>query len=211
MKHKPVKTMTFMERRRAGLCRNGHADYVTTIDGVTTHGRNVGTKANTNVVYCKECHCLGESNRVKRESKPTEEKIIQNDILREFGTRPDIRLWRMNAGVSKYRDRTGKIRQVQFGVPGQADLTGILPDGRRLEIEVKGPTGEQSKAQIDYQRIIERFNGVYILARSCDDVDRALRTAGVQIDAAETDSECVGPTDRHHEIEQRTRSEMPCP
>ena len=93
------------------------------------------------------------------------EKSIQNEILRTFGTRPDMRLWRQNTGVA----RMGK-RVVRFGVPGQADLTGILPGGLRLEIETKSELGRQSVEQSSYQAMVERFGGVYVLARSVDDV-----------------------------------------
>ena len=97
------------------------------------------------------------------------EKQIQNAILRAFATRRDLRLWRANVGVGRFGNRT-----VAFGVPGQADLTGILPNGKRLEIEVKGPEGQQSNDQQNYQRMIERFGGVYVLARSVQDVHDAL-------------------------------------
>lgn len=97
------------------------------------------------------------------------EHQIQNEILRVFGSRSDMRLWRANTGVARYGDRV-----VRFGVAGQADLTGILPNGTRLEIEVKDAKGRQSKSQQNYQRMIERFGGVYILARSVDDVWAAL-------------------------------------
>lgn len=99
---------------------------------------------------------------------PTE-KSIQNAILERIGSRPDVRLWRQNTGVGDFNGR-----KVRFGIPGAADLTGILKDGRRLEIEVKSPTGKQSKEQAAYQRMIERFGGVYVLARSVEDVERAL-------------------------------------
>jgi len=98
------------------------------------------------------------------------EKQVQNEILRAFGTRRDVRLWRANAGVARIGRRT-----VRFGLPGQADLTGILPEGKRLEIEVKSARGRQSRAQRDYQRMIERFGGVYVLARSVEDVRDAIR------------------------------------
>jgi hypothetical protein len=94
---------------------------------------------------------------------------IQNEILRAFGTKRWMRLWRANAGVARIGDRV-----VRFGVPGQADLTGILPGGRRLEIEVKSTDGRQTEEQRNYQRMIERMGGVYVLARSVDDVRRAL-------------------------------------
>ena len=104
------------------------------------------------------------------------EKQIQNDILRAFGTLPQLRIWRANVGVARI---DGRI--VRFGVPGQADLTGILPDGRRLEIEVKSATGRQTPDQQAFGRMIERFNGVYILARCPDDIRRRLEAAGIEL------------------------------
>jgi len=101
------------------------------------------------------------------------EKEVQNAILRTFGTRPDMRLWRANVGVARIGGGPAG-RVVRFGIPGQADLTGILPGGVRLEIEVKGPTGRQSEDQRNFQRMIGRFGGVYVLARSVDDVWRAV-------------------------------------
>jgi len=109
------------------------------------------------------------------------EKQLQNEIVRVFGTRPDLRLWRQNTGVAVYAGRgPGDIRRVRFGVPGQADLTGILPGGVRLEIEVKGPHGRQSDDQRAYQQIIERFGGVYVLAYSLADVWAALKPYGIK-------------------------------
>lgn len=112
------------------------------------------------------------------------EKQIQNEILRTFATRSELRLWRSNAGVARYGRRT-----VRFGVPGQADLTGILPVtlscpacgtvagtlGARLEIECKKPGAEQSAEQQQYERIVRRFGGIYVLAYSVEDVARAIR------------------------------------
>jgi len=101
------------------------------------------------------------------------EKAIQNDVLRAFGTKRWMRLWRANTGVARIGNRV-----VRFGVPGQADLTGILPGGRRLEVEVKSPEGIQTDDQRNFQRMIERFGGVYVLARSVEDVQCALANAG---------------------------------
>jgi len=98
------------------------------------------------------------------------EKILQNKILRALGVRRDMRLWRQNTGVAFYAGRT-----VRFGLPGAADLSGILSDGRRIEIEVKSPTGRQTKEQAAYQRMIERFGGLYVLARCLNDVEAALK------------------------------------
>ena len=94
----------------------------------------------------------------------TPEKKLQNDILREFATRPDMRLWRSNTGISKFGDRF-----VSFGIKGQADMTGIVADGRRLEIEAKAAS-KQTPEQAAFQKTIVRFGGIYILARSIEDV-----------------------------------------
>jgi hypothetical protein len=104
------------------------------------------------------------------------EKELQNAILRAFGTLPALRLWRANVGVA----RLGR-RVVRFGIPGQGDLTGILPDGRRVEIEVKAAAGRQTSAQRSFQEMIERFHGVYILASSVEDVRQRLAAVGVRL------------------------------
>ncbi len=102
------------------------------------------------------------------------EKQIQNAILRTFGTRPDMRLWRANVGLARIGGMGPHGRVVRFGLSGQADLTGILPNGLRLEIEVKSEFGRQTPEQRDYRHMIERFGGVYVLARSVEDVWQAI-------------------------------------
>lgn len=103
------------------------------------------------------------------------EKQLQNQILRQFATRSDLRLWRANAGVGTYVDADGNERRVRFGIKGQADLSGILPGGVRLEIEVKGPRGRQTDEQRAFQGMIEHMGGVYVLARAIEDVERAIK------------------------------------
>ena len=103
------------------------------------------------------------------------EKQIQSEILDTFGRLPGLRVWRQNVGIALTPD--GR-RVVAFGQRGSADVSGILNDGRRLEIEVKSARGRQSKHQRAFQTMIEAFNGVYVLARSVDDVWAGLRDAG---------------------------------
>lgn len=135
------------------------------------------------LIVASDCIC--------RENSMTEKQTL-NLILTTFATRPDVRLWRNNVGTGvpsgivaaavkalRSGDFSSAIRilssrQVSFGIPGQADLTGILPGGIRLEIEVKSAVGKQRIDQQNYQRMIERFGGVYVLARSIDDVWTAI-------------------------------------
>jgi hypothetical protein len=100
----------------------------------------------------------------------TESDLVQA-ILLTFGARPDCRIWRANTGAM--RDASGRV--IRFGVPGQADISGLLaPTGQRLEIECKSRTGRQSPEQVAWQAMIERHGGIYILARSLDDVRAVL-------------------------------------
>lgn len=105
----------------------------------------------------------------------TEQQIL-NSILRTFGTRSDMRIWRANTGAARFGNQV-----VRFGIPGQADITGLLlPSGRRLEIEVKSHSGEQRPEQKDFEAMIKRFGGLYILARSVTDVEMALQEHAAQ-------------------------------
>lgn len=68
---------------------------------------------------------------------------------------------------------------IKTGVEGQADLHGFLWTGRAFECEVKSPTGKLSPAQLNWRRLCEQMNVLWILARSpehaCEEVRRALR------------------------------------
>ena len=69
-------------------------------------------------------------------------------------------------------------RFVTFGIPGQPDIFAIIR-GRFVGIEVKTATGRQSKDQQNWQRNCERAGGLYILARSVDDVRVMLEKEGL--------------------------------
>lgn len=106
-------------------------------------------------------------------------------ILSTWGAHPQLRIWRANTGVGWFANgqparKTDKgAYAVKFGTPGQGDISGlVLPSGRRLEIETKAKT-KQSDDQKSFQKMIERFGGLYVLARSLEDVDRALAALGV--------------------------------
>jgi hypothetical protein len=98
-------------------------------------------------------------------------------VLLALGKRTDLRVWRQNVGA--LRDING--RMVKFGVPGAADISGILVDGRRLEIECKVGT-RQRPEQKNFERMILQFGGVYLLVHSVEEavqgVEKALREGG---------------------------------
>lgn len=119
-------------------------------------------------------------NPMTTESRDKSEKLVQAEITRVFGCKHWLRLWRQNTGAAVPVWAVGKPNPqiIKFGIPGCADLTGILADGRRLEIEVKSATGQQSQQQRNFEAMITKLGGVYILARSVDDVSRGLTDAG---------------------------------
>ncbi len=73
------------------------------------------------------------------------------------------------------------MQPTQYGVLGQPDIGGIIAGGRHLGIEAKMVGNVPSDDQIAYRTMFERFGGLYILAYSVDDVDRALRAAGIPL------------------------------
>ena len=116
----------------------------------------------------------------RRLSPSQRETPILYEIWEALGNRPDVRLFRNNRG--KARRRNG--RPVEFGLcDGAADLIGwvtvptlLTPPtsvawiiARFLAVEAKSKTGLQSKAQIDFQAMVERGGGIYILAYNAQD------------------------------------------
>jgi len=110
-----------------------------------------------------------ERERARRRARPLEADI-QKRIL-AFLRREGVFHWRQNVGG--FQDRTG--RWVSFGVLGLADIIGIEPGtGRFLAIEVKRRGEGQTARQRRFQERVEAAGGLYILARSVDDVREKL-------------------------------------
>lgn len=115
------------------------------------------------------------------------EAWIQHEILKAFGANQYLRLWRANVGVGWFANgEPARVNDpgaypVKFGTPGQADLSGLFwPSGRRLEIECKTERGRLSEDQLSFQRMIETFGGLYVVARSVADVEAALAPLGIR-------------------------------
>jgi len=112
------------------------------------------------------------------------ETALVKEILVEVSKVPGVRVWRQNTGVGYSPDdldrmvRGQSVRPITYGVPGAADITGICGPGVRLEIEVKvGRKYGQTKQQKLYQEMIERHEGIYILAYSAQEAVSRVREA----------------------------------
>ncbi len=109
------------------------------------------------------------------------ESHIQHAILEAWGHHKRLRLARINTGVGWFangkpaRKTDPGAYPVKFGVPGTADVIGLIwPSGRMLAIEVKSATGKLRKAQETFRRVVEKYGGLYIVARSLAEVDDIL-------------------------------------
>ncbi len=103
------------------------------------------------------------------------EAQIQHAILLALGCREDLRVWRQNTGCAR-SPKTGRL--VRFGVPGWADIGGVLfPTGRLIQLEVKGPKGRQSPEQKAWEQMVTRFGGFYRVVRSVEEAVRAVEAA----------------------------------
>ena len=61
---------------------------------------------------------------------------------------------------------------ISIGIPGESDLTLFCKGGRTIFIEVKTPTGRQSKKQKRFQTAVERLGFEYIIMRSVADTEK---------------------------------------
>lgn len=112
------------------------------------------------------------------------ESVLVRAILEAYAGHPRIALWRANTGVARVHGS-----HVRFGKVGAADITGLRDAlharGQRIEIECKTEKGKQRPEQVEFQRMIEHFGGIYILARLVEDVkavlDATLRQDELQI------------------------------
>lgn len=104
-----------------------------------------------------------------RRSRAKPERAVQRAIL--------IYL-RVRGCLAAITDAGAAFRAGAFGadtVPaGWPDITGLLPDGRFIGVECKAPDGRQSPVQKQMEQEIRKRNGIYVLARSIDDVEEAL-------------------------------------
>ena len=107
---------------------------------------------------------------VRHRGKP--ERAIQKAIV----------LWlRASGGLVAVTDAGAAYRAGSFGgdtVPaGWPDITGLLPSGRFIGVECKAPQGRQSLQQKRMEQAIRDRNGIYVLARSVEDVQKGIADA----------------------------------
>jgi hypothetical protein len=86
-------------------------------------------------------------------------------------------------GIKAWNNPTGAVRitpnrWLHFGLKGSTDILGLLPGGRFLAVETKSTRGKLSPEQREFLADINTLGGMAIVARSWQDIDKALREAG---------------------------------
>lgn len=85
--------------------------------------------------------------------------------------------WLNNTGA--LRDKTG--RPVRFGLPGSADILGMMaPWGRIIAIECKTGDGRLSPAQEAFRDMVRRNGGIYLVAREVTDLQALVQYLDVR-------------------------------
>lgn len=122
------------------------------------------------------------------------EHVIQAEILKEFGARPNLRIWRNNTGQSWTGNQIIRIavagsfpvnpgdvvirkaHPLRFGLPGSADIFGVIqPAGRFVAIEVKSSGGKASAEQERFLKMVNGMGGLAFVAHSVEEVAAKIR------------------------------------
>ncbi len=93
---------------------------------------------------------------------------LVKEILARCGARHDCRLWANNTGVARAMTHDGMIH---FGLKGSADIIGLHRTGTFIAIEVKTGEAVQTKEQVAFQLMVEKFNGRYTVAHTADQAE----------------------------------------
>jgi len=99
---------------------------------------------------------------------PSTEKPTQSAIM-EYLAYKDIFHYRQNSGAMKVKHGFYRFSSMN----GLADIVAVVK-GVYYGIEVKDTKGKQNPNQILYQKNLEKAGGVYILAKSLDDVTKVI-------------------------------------
>jgi hypothetical protein len=97
-------------------------------------------------------------------------KSLKPPQLSEHNIQCQILTYLEARGIYHWRNNVGRKHNLYFGKKGSGDILGLTKHGIFFSVEVKNKTYKQSEAQIEFQRMIEQNNGLYILARSLEDV-----------------------------------------
>lgn len=92
-------------------------------------------------------------------AKVSHSNFKKKTLLEIHQTYHNVRAWNNETGLAYTKEGF----PVKYGKVGSADITGILSDGRRLEIEIKVGKDRQRPEQQDFEKMIVDRGGVYAI------------------------------------------------
>jgi len=99
--------------------------------------------------------------------------FLKQVLLRLAVLQRDCRFWENATG----KVRTDQGRWIKFGLKGSADIIGISDQGRFLSIEIKTGQAVQNEGQKNFEEMINKRNGLYIVFRDNEDIDTQIKRA----------------------------------
>jgi hypothetical protein len=118
------------------------------------------------------------------------EKEVQKECLAYLHVL-GIDCQRRNTAAFVVKNENGKRRFVQCGQPGDSDISGMLPDGRKFDCEIKRPGNRPTQEQYARLHKTNAGNGVGLWVDNVDSLithmPKILAGARVEID---DDGEC---------------------
>jgi hypothetical protein len=104
----------------------------------------------------------------------------ESDVLRQVLTLLRLRgvfSWRCN--TTGVWDASRRVFRAHPGRRGVADVLGILPGGRFLAVECKGPRGRLTPEQSAFLDNVTKAGGVALVVRDVRELEQALDALGV--------------------------------
>lgn len=123
---------------------------------------------------------IGPDAMERRGSKQEHDRIVKATlILLGKEAHAVCRVWDSPCGVAyRVNEFTSRKEWIAYGHKGGPDIEGILLGGRWLGIEIKSGKATQQQNQVMFEMMINRFGGLYILARSPEEaLESVLRAA----------------------------------
>lgn len=118
---------------------------------------------------CKKVLHPPTRTNTKQTAEEDTERAVKKEVMGR-ATIIGIPLWRQQSGIVMLGQQA-----IHLAPKGAADLTGFLPGGRRLEVEVKKRGGGvQSPDQKSWQEFVEGWGGVYLLVCSGDEFEEKI-------------------------------------
>lgn len=100
------------------------------------------------------------------QNRYAEHQKLVDEVLLAIGSTNKCRVYRNATGCARSMDGA---RIISFGLKGSPDIVGILSNGKWLGLEIKTGSGKQNKDQLNFEAMIRRFNGHYLVVRNAQE------------------------------------------